>query len=435
MLTHEDNELLCRVGPGTPMGEVLRRYWLPVLTSEELPEPDCPPVRAKLLGEDLVAFRATDGKVGLVDNYCPHRRASLFFGRNEECGLRCVYHGWKFDVEGNCVDMPSEPAESNFKDKVKVTAYPTVDRGGTIWTYMGPKHLQPPFFNLQIWDYPDSHIITNRVQSDCNYIQVIEGNIDSSHISFLHRNLADLDMSDFDDGTDQVGFPSNKMSTKIRGADRFPRVIVQETKYGWRYVGLRDTPNGHNHLRITTNIFPIYQMIARLPSQGPGVLMMIPRDDETCWRWSVSARTDRPYTQEERDDRARNAANVTDSHGRGEKGYWNDFMLSREDQRTLSFTGIKGIGTQDQAVTESMSTISDKQNEHLGTSDRAIIHNRKVLIDAARNMLEGIEPLYHDPDITGKVRSHEENIPYGDDWRLYGAFAGEDEEIKVSSRR
>jgi len=240
-----------------------------------------------------------------------------------------------------------------------------------------------------------------------------------------------LDMSDFDDGTDVVGYPSNKMSTKIRGADRNARVIVQETNYGWRYVGLRDTPNGHNHLRITTNIFPIYQMISRLPDQGPGVLMMVPRDDETCWRWGVSARTDRPYTQEEREERKNNSANKTDIHGRGEKGKWNDYMLSRDDQRNLSFTGIMGVGTQDQAVTESMAVISDKQNEHLGTSDGAIIHNRKVMVNAARDMLEGKEPMRHAPAILAKVRSHEEIIPYGSDWRVSGAFAGEDEGIKV----
>ena len=150
MLSEIDNEFLTRVGAGTPMGELLRRFWIPGLMEEEVPTPDCPPVRLRLLGEDLVAYRDTNDSVGILDNYCPHRRASLFFGRNEECGLRCVYHGWKFDGEGNCVDMPSEPAESNFKDKVKVTAYPTVDRGGTIWTYMGPKPLQPPFFEFNL---------------------------------------------------------------------------------------------------------------------------------------------------------------------------------------------------------------------------------------------------------------------------------------------
>ena len=431
MLTHEENELLCRVGPGTPMGEVLRRYWLPVLTSEELPEPDCPPVRAKLLGEELVAFRDSNGDVGLVDNYCSHRRASLFFGRNEEAGLRCVYHGWKFDITGDCVDMPSEPAESNFKDKVKIKAYPCVDKGGTIWTYMGPRELQPPFLTFQVLSYPDGHIITNRVLSDCNFIQSMEGNLDTSHISYLHRNLADLKMSDYDDGTDVLGFPSPRMSTKIRGYRRDAKLMVQPTSYGWRYVGQRETPNGHYHLRITTAIFPCYQMIARLPSQGPGILMMVPRDDETCWRWSVSARTDRPYTAEERAERGGQTANATDIHGRGEKGKWNNYMMSREDQRTLSYTGIKGIGTQDQAVTESMQPISDKVNEHLGTSDRAIIFNRRILINAARNLLEGAEPLRHDPETLARVSSHEEIIPNGSDWRLYGAFAGESEGVGV----
>ena len=144
MLNREENEIIVHTGPGTPMGEVMRRYWLPALLSWELDEPDGTPVRVKLVGEELIAFKDTDGKVGLLDNYCPHRRASLFFGRNEECGLRCVYHGWKFDIEGNCVDMPSEPAESNFKDKVKIKSYPCLDMGGVIWTYMGPSEKQPP---------------------------------------------------------------------------------------------------------------------------------------------------------------------------------------------------------------------------------------------------------------------------------------------------
>ena len=296
---------------------------------------------------------------------------------------------------------------------------------------MGPSELQPPFLNFPALQLPDDHLITNRVLSDCNFIQSMEGNLDTSHISYLHRNLADLKMDDFDDGTDVLGFPSPRMSTRIRGFSRDAKLMVQPTSYGWRYVGLRETPNGHHHLRITTAIFPLYQMIARLPEQGPGILMMVPRDDETCWRWSVGARTDRPFTDEERADRAGQAANVTDIHGRGEKGKWNDYMMSREDQRTLSYTGIKGIGTQDQAVTESMQPISDKVNEHLGTSDRAIIFNRRILLNAARAMMEGQEPLRHDPDVMGRISSHEEIIPAGDDWRKYGAHAGEAEGLPV----
>src|SRR5256885_4134592 len=143
MLSREDNELLCRVGRDTPTGNLLRQYWIPALMSSELPERDGAPVRVRLLGENLIAFRTTSGKIGLIQNACPHRGASLFFGRNEESGLRCVYHGWKFDVEGACVDMPSEPAESNFRNKVRAQAYPGREWGGCIWVYMGPPELSP----------------------------------------------------------------------------------------------------------------------------------------------------------------------------------------------------------------------------------------------------------------------------------------------------
>src|SRR5688572_13082912 len=149
MLTKDENELLTRVGPGTPMGNLLRQYWLPVMMSTELATPDCPPVRIRILSENMIAFRTTSGQVGVIANACPHRGASMFFGRNEEEGLRCVYHGWKFDVEGNCVDMPSEPAESNFKSKVHATAYPTQERGGLVWVYMGKREAPPELPQLE----------------------------------------------------------------------------------------------------------------------------------------------------------------------------------------------------------------------------------------------------------------------------------------------
>src|ERR1044072_3652742 len=150
MLSPEDTEYLCRIGPGTPMGNLFRQYWLPAIKSDELPSPDCPPIRVKLLGEELIAYRTTSGAVGLMQNACPHRGASMFFGRNEEEGLRCVYHGWKFDTAGNCVDMPSEPAESNFKTKVHALAYPTQERSGLIWTYMGPREVPPQLPDLEV---------------------------------------------------------------------------------------------------------------------------------------------------------------------------------------------------------------------------------------------------------------------------------------------
>src|SRR5579864_7136331 len=186
MLSQADNELLTRIGPGTPMGELFRRFWLPALLASELPHIDSDPRRVRILGEDLVAFRDSNGRLGFIQNNCPHRGASLFFGRNEEAGLRCVYHGWKFDVEGNCVDMPNEPAESDFKSKVKAVAYPTQERGGLVWTYLGPRTTPPPLPDLEGNMQPDSDQFVRANQLPCNWLQILEGDIDTTHVGFLH---------------------------------------------------------------------------------------------------------------------------------------------------------------------------------------------------------------------------------------------------------
>src|SRR5438477_5597477 len=190
MLSREENELLTRTSPGTPMGNLYRRFWLPALLPQELPAPDSDPIRFRILGEDLVAFRDSNSKVAFLANNCPHRGASLFFGRNEEAGIRCVYHGWKFDVDGNCIDMPNEPAESDFKHKVKATAYPAAEYGGFIWIYMGPSDKQPPLPNYHWCTLQDA----NRSQvrkwmQESNYSQGVEGDLDSAHVSFLHSKL------------------------------------------------------------------------------------------------------------------------------------------------------------------------------------------------------------------------------------------------------
>src|SRR5579884_3264265 len=191
MLSRADNERLTRVGPGTPMGELMRRYWIPVEFSHQLPKPDGPPLRVRLLCEDLVLFRDTQGRIGLLDERCPHRTASLFFGRNEECGLRCVYHGWKFDIEGNCTDLPSEPWDKDFKRKIKITAYPCIERGGLVWAYMGPPEHKPPFPEIEWTLVPASHRYVTRHVQECNWLQALEGGFDVSHLSFLHQGTAD----------------------------------------------------------------------------------------------------------------------------------------------------------------------------------------------------------------------------------------------------
>src|SRR6202049_2746178 len=189
MLKQEENERLVRVGSGTPGGELMRRYWQPALLAEELPERDGPQIRVRLLGEDLIAFRSTDGTVGLVDAFCPHRRAPLFFARNEECGLRCVYHGWKFDRTGTCVDMPSEPAGTTLLSKVKLLAYPTLAKGGVVWTYMGPEEMIPPEPDYEWTRAPATHRFVSKTFENCNWLQALEGGLDTSHSSFAHNNF------------------------------------------------------------------------------------------------------------------------------------------------------------------------------------------------------------------------------------------------------
>src|SRR5215467_5397805 len=187
MLRKEQNDLLTQTGPGTPGGRLFRSYWIPALLSSELPENDCPPVRVKLLSERLIAFRDTQGRLGLMDEFCAHRGVSLWFGRNEENGIRCPYHGWKYDVTGQCIEVPSEPAESGFCQKIKLKAYPCVELGGVIWAYMGPPAEQPPLPSFEWVNLPTKHRYLSKRWQESNYLQAMEGGIDSSHVSFLHR--------------------------------------------------------------------------------------------------------------------------------------------------------------------------------------------------------------------------------------------------------
>ena len=434
MLTKEDNETLTRVGPGTLMGNLLRRYWLPALLSTEVPAPDSPPVRVRLLGEDLVAFRDTNGSVGLFVQSCPHRGASLFFGRNEECGLRCVYHGWKHDVTGQCVDMPSEPAESNFKSKVRVGAYPAHESGGIIWTYMGPPETMQGFRDFGSESLPPGQWRASKVISYCNWIQGLEGNIDTTHISFLHGPARKPSFPDGDD-TDKPGYPSLRMRGYIHRTDGAPTLDVHDTWYGFRYAGIRKTPAGLLNVRVSDFIMPLFTYVPQpyLPVGGDSCIMMVPIDDDTYWRWSIDMK---PGVREAQLPRfghdmptigPRTAATPTSTPpGLQQRTQFaeNDYLIDREAQRTRSFTGIEGIPQQDLAVTESMGHIYDRTREHLGTSDRAVIRLRRMLIEAARSLAQGVEPPALDPALPyAKIRSAERNIAPSDDWRLLGTDA------------
>ena len=218
MLSPEDNERLVRTAKGTPMGELFRRFWAPALLGSELPTPDCPPVRVNILNEQLVAFRDSEGRVGLLDAFCPHRRANLFWGRNEDCGLRCVYHGWKFDVHGECVDVPNVPEGDKIKGAMRTTAYPTIERGGIIWAYLGPPELRPVPSAAEVFDLPPDQIFVQKIILRGNWLQFVEGDIDSSHVSFLHSST-DLDTS------------GARLSPLVF-ADKSPVWNVRKTDYG-----------------------------------------------------------------------------------------------------------------------------------------------------------------------------------------------------------
>ncbi len=275
MLRKEQNDLLTQTGPGTPGGRLFRSYWLPVLLSEELPGNDSPPVRVKVLSERLLAFRDSDGRLGLIDEFCAHRGVSLWFGRNEEKGLRCPYHGWKYDLTGQCIEVPSEPEESGFCKKVKLKSYPLIEHGGVLWTYMGPKEQEPP---LPEWEFAGvasrQRFVSKRVQ-ESNWLQAMEGGINSSHVSFLHRG--DLNSDPLFKGA---------KGNQYNMADSRPVFEVVESA-GGLYIGARrNAENDHYYWRITQWVMPSFTMIAPRGNHSVHGHFWIPIDDENCWTWS-----------------------------------------------------------------------------------------------------------------------------------------------------
>ena len=396
MLSVEDNELLTRVGKGRPMGELLRRFWQPVLLSSELPKPDCPPVRVRALGERLVAFRNTSGEVGLIAEACPHRRASLFFGRNEEDGLRCIYHGWKYDRDGNCVDMPSEPAGSNFASKVHTTAYPCRETNGVIFAYLGPPELQPALPGIEWIGLPEGHVYVTKRYEFANWVQGLEGGIDSSHANFLHTTVdAFHQTSRFFDGlSSRLQFDSKLVEYFIR--DLSPRFYLRDTDYGVMIGTQRDAEEDSFYWRITHWLLPHSNIFGGVRDDGATRLgrglIWSAIDDYTTAVYSVSWAIDSPLTESERAACEAFSGAVVPGTSMPVQTMQNDYLIDRERQATETFTGIESLQAQDLAAQEGMGAIVDRTEEHLGTSDSAIIRVRRALIRAARDLMEGAEP-------------------------------------------
>jgi len=401
----EDNERLTRVGPGTPGGEMLRRYWHPVLLASELPAPDSAPIRVRVLGEDLIAFRDSDGKVGLVDAYCAHRRAPLFFGRNEDCGIRCVYHGWKFDRQGNCVDMPSEPEGTPLISKVKLKAYATHEAGGLVWAYLGPQGAAPPPPDYEWLRAPVTHRFVSKTYQASNYLQGLEGCLDTAHVGFLHSD-------------------DRNPVTRLASVDRSPRLQVETTTYGFYYVSLRRMPPDKNYTRIYQYIMPAQQMrpsVIAAYGQKQDVPTIdghiwVPIDDVSCYVYNFIYSYDNAiplsedFVREEEAFFGRAPEDYLPGTFRLKRNASNDYLVNRALQKQGNFSGIEGINTQDMALQEGMGAIVDRSKEFLGSSDKAIVTMRRLLLEAIKAVEAGDMPRGSRPHEHSKVRAYDDIV-------------------------
>jgi len=384
MLSYEDNNLLTRTGADTPGGDFFRRFWLPVLERAEIARPDSPQVRVRVLGEDLIAFRDSDGHAALVSAWCPHRGADLFYGRNEQGGLRCAYHGWKFDRTGQCVDLPNSREGEVGKRNVRIRSYPTREYGGMIWAYLGPADREPKMPDLGWGDSPDDHFLTQRLEMPGNYFQYIEGALDSSHVSFLHSSVADQSSS--------LSEGENFMPGQIY-SDRSPIwEILDNTPYGLMAGAVRGSRESGN-VRVSQYFLPCHIRIP-MPVGAPSVsIFIVPADDEHSIVFSHNWKPHAAFSAEERGFLARIGAHVELQPGTRKPIFTreNDYGLDREKQRTETFTGIPGVILEDHAVQQVVKgqLIADRSSEILVQADKALVAGRQ-------RMLAGIKALMKD---------------------------------------
>jgi phenylpropionate dioxygenase-like ring-hydroxylating dioxygenase large terminal subunit len=392
MLKTEVNELLTQIGPGTAAGDLFRQYWLPTLLAEELPENDCPQVRVKILSERLIAFRDSEGRYGLMDEFCAHRGVSLWFGRVEEGGLRCAYHGWKYDVTGQCLEVPSEPENSNFCSKVKLTAYPLVKVGDILWTYMGDPETRPALPEFEFAQVPPEQTYTSKRWQESNWLQALEGGIDSSHVSWLHSG----------------GLKSDPLFKGAKGNeynlnDLRPFFEVAEADGGLFIGARRNAEDGRYYWRITPWVMPSFTMV---PPRGDHPVhghFWVPIDDENTWVYTFDYHPTRALTPEERqamkEGHGVHSRNIPGTY-RPQENKDVDYLMDREAQkRGETFSGVRGIAQQDASLQESMGPIVDRTKERLVSSDTGIIKARQKLrkaVEALRD--EGVTPPGVDPE-------------------------------------
>ncbi len=424
MLSHEDNETLVRVGPGTTMGGMMRLYWLPFMASKDL-EKDGEPQTVRLLGETLVAFRDSAGNVGLVDHICPHRGAPMAFARNEDCGLRCVYHGWKFGVDGKVADMPAEPARSRLKDRVRIKSYPCVERGGVVWTYMGPEpeESRPPLPNLEWNMVPEENVVISFRVQECNWLQALEGEIDSAHAPILHGRI--------DDG--------GSINQWVAKRDLRPTFECMRQEFGMSIASRRVLDDDTLYWRVNQFIMPFYSLVP--PQSNYPELSghaWVPIDDENTLCLMFSYHPTQPMYEKSRDifvnghkgrETGHASVNAFEDKGalvpygryvskyRRETGY----LFDPEAQRTTWFSGLPGLWVQDAACQSGVLRIYDRTLEHLCTSDTGIAMTRRMLLETAHAFAEsGQRPeRFADPDLY-MVRAVSMKLPKDEAWNEAG---------------
>ena len=421
MLTQEDNDLLCRVEGTAPMGQLMRRHWTPVCLIEEVSEPDGTPVKAQVFGEDLVVFRDTNGRVGVMDEYCPHRRVSLVFGRNEDCGLRCLYHGWKMDVDGNIVERVSEPVIpiTNLNAAPpKHLAYPTKEWGGFVWAYMGPADTRPAFEPPAWAPTADVKVTIAKVVIDCNWAQILEGAIDSAHSSSLHSSDMVPARVDSAEATDGMWL---RPST-----DKAPQLKIERASYGFRYAAIRKpitNADVNNYVRSTVFVAPATALIPPNNLYNVANINVAMDDTHTAFyfmAWGHPAQT--PDVDTWRKFLGQQIGPDLDETYRPLRNLANKFWQDRAAMKAGNFTGITGFPNQDIAMWLTMGRQADRSHERLGSSDVAIVAFRKQMLKAVKDFAKGELAIG-----TGEMRiatgvcAYQAIVPKATDWRAHGA--------------
>lgn len=388
MLSASDNELLTRTGAATSMGRFFRRFWQPVGLSREL-EADGAPLRVTIMGERLVAFRSRDGVVGLVDSRCPHRGADLYFGRNEDCAIRCVFHGWKFDRDGQPLELPNVPPGSAYHETIRLKAYPTREYGDMVWAYLGPGGRRPEIPELDFGTLPATHRFVTKKLQECNWAQSIEGALDTSHFSFLHMPAPAVASNANADA------PADEKRLRWIRDDPLPQFSILEHEVGFVVGGARRADGQERYWRSAQYALPAHSTTpSTLPGETHFGYTWVPIDDESCWIYTYAWNPERPLGEEER---ARLGAGhgvvaEVDERFMPIRNRANEYLIDRRHQKHISFTGVRGVAEQDAMIQDSQGRISDRTTEHLTASDAAIVRFRRTVLGGAKALAEGREP-------------------------------------------